>query len=200
MTPLENVLRQHKKTSPGRQVWAWQRWIKPENHNLKREILLAGFVGKRVTLQYTIFYFFIHSSGAMLPGVILGFCSIFFASSHPLRHQYGIIIDAGSTSSKVHVYRWIPKKSIDDIPNFEEILYKKFRPGVASFFSELDKLEEYFEDILAVLGNDVMPTQEVNRTRISVLATAGNAYSPRSSTPNTCILKWYNNFLLQAIS
>ncbi|KAK3099230.1 hypothetical protein FSP39_001291 [Pinctada imbricata] len=114
--------------------------------------------------------------------LVFGITLFHVSVSSPIRFRYGIIIDAGSSSSKLHLYRWIPKTDIKQVPKFEDVLYKKFRPGVAAFYPNLEEIEEYVMDMLRTLENDVMPEEETSKTRISFLATAGLRFLPEEET------------------
>ena len=98
--------------------------------------------------------------------------------------RYGVVLDAGSSGTRVHVYRWLEnsialqqadpndRKSLPEIKTKEEWT-KKLHPGVSSF---ADNPELVGPDHLADLlkhARSIVPDNVVRRTPIFLLATAG---------------------------
>lgn len=95
------------------------------------------------------------------------------SKAHPLgQHQYGAILDAGSTSTKVHLYRWVPKTVESDLPKFEEVIYKKFKPALGSFIKDIHMIRPYLREILNLL-QELIPEELHDRTPVYLMATAG---------------------------
>ncbi|KAJ5141766.1 hypothetical protein N7476_004371 [Penicillium atrosanguineum] len=98
--------------------------------------------------------------------------------------RYGVVLDAGSSGTRVHVYRWLRNvtarkdadadelKSLPEIKTKEEWV-KKIRPGVSSF---ADRPETVGSDHLAELldhAKSIIPEEDAKDTPIFLLATAG---------------------------
>ncbi|KAJ9216086.1 hypothetical protein DTO166G4_2330 [Paecilomyces variotii] len=98
--------------------------------------------------------------------------------------RYGVILDAGSSGTRVHVYRWLDNnkarkeadperlKSLPEIKTKEEWT-KKIHPGVSSFATKIDQVgPEHLESLLQH-ALAVVPADAVKETPIFLLATAG---------------------------
>ncbi|CAI7571972.1 unnamed protein product [Penicillium bialowiezense] len=98
--------------------------------------------------------------------------------------RYGVVLDAGSSGTRVHVYRWLrnaaarKKADVEELKSLPEIKTKeewtkKIRPGVSSF---ADKPESVGSDHLAGLldhAKGIIPAEDAKDTPIFLLATAG---------------------------
>ncbi|MCJ1314137.1 Golgi apyrase [Agyrium rufum] len=98
--------------------------------------------------------------------------------------QYGVILDAGSSGTRAHVYRWLKaakareeadEKDLKSLPEIKTKKHwtKKLHPGVSSFADSIDlvgpdHLKELFDHAL-----NIVPEDEVSNTPIFLLATAG---------------------------
>lgn len=103
--------------------------------------------------------------------------------------RYGVVLDAGSSGTRVHVYRWLDnavarKLSSDkDVKSLPEIKTKqewtkKIQPGVSSF---ADRPELIGPDHLAELlkhAREIVPDDAVRDTPVFLLATAGMRLLP----------------------
>ncbi|KAF9430167.1 Golgi apyrase [Podila epigama] len=110
-----------------------------------------------------------------------------------LRHrQFGIVIDAGSSGSRIHIYSWINKDYLIQttpqrdhlgvLPTIEpgvesgtpdaQEWTKKTEPGIADF---KDRPEDVGEHLEALLDHalKIIPESEISSTPIYLLATAG---------------------------
>ncbi|KAJ5587215.1 uncharacterized protein N7459_002980 [Penicillium hispanicum] len=98
--------------------------------------------------------------------------------------RYGVVLDAGSSGTRVHVYRWLRNaaarknadadelKSLPEIKTKEEWV-KKIHPGVSSF---ADRPESVGSEHLAGLlehAKTIIPQEDIKDTPIFLLATAG---------------------------
>ncbi|KAL4949221.1 nucleoside phosphatase family-domain-containing protein [Aspergillus filifer] len=98
--------------------------------------------------------------------------------------HYGIVLDAGSSGTRVHVYRWLDNavarkesdkhnlKSLPEIKTKSDWV-KKIHPGVSTF---ADRPEEIGPDHLAELldfASEIVPEDAIKETPIFLLATAG---------------------------
>ncbi|KAL4905000.1 hypothetical protein BDW74DRAFT_153926 [Aspergillus multicolor] len=103
--------------------------------------------------------------------------------------HYGIVLDAGSSGTRVHVYRWLDNaiarkeagkhnlKSLPEIKTKSDWV-KKIHPGVSTF---ADRPEEIGPEHLAELldfARDIVPDDAVKETPIFLLATAGMRLVP----------------------
>ncbi|KAI8362042.1 nucleoside phosphatase family-domain-containing protein [Mortierella sp. GBAus27b] len=105
--------------------------------------------------------------------------------------RFGIVIDAGSSGSRIHIYSWIdhdhirqttPREYYGVLPTIEPGVEsgsvhsvdwtKRNEPGIAEFKDRPEDVGEHLEPLLdhAV---DVIPESEIARTPIYLLATAG---------------------------
>ncbi|KAI5815401.1 nucleoside phosphatase family-domain-containing protein [Pyronema omphalodes] len=99
-------------------------------------------------------------------------------------HKYGVVLDAGSSGTRLHIYRWdSPSHSLsdadsDDLLRIPEIKTKKkwtkkVKPGVSTFH---DKPSSVGPDHLAPLFEHALqsiPKEEISSTPLFLLATAG---------------------------
>ncbi|KAI9789843.1 MAG: hypothetical protein M1816_005760 [Peltula sp. TS41687] len=107
----------------------------------------------------------------------------------PALGRYGVILDAGSSGTRVHVYRWLDsikvrkgasKKELQSLPELktQRMWIKKIKPGVSTFGDNPesvgpDHLEPLFKHAL-----DIVPKHAVRDTPIFLLATAGMRLLP----------------------
>ncbi|CAH7686363.1 guanosine-diphosphatase, partial [Phakopsora pachyrhizi] len=97
-------------------------------------------------------------------------------------HRYALMIDAGSTGSRIHVYRFsfcdshLPtsqkSKAIDNLPTLDHELFFKTQPGLSSYAGRPKEAAESLRPLLRA-AIDGVPPQERACTPISVKATAG---------------------------
>ncbi|ETO00535.1 ectonucleoside triphosphate diphosphohydrolase 6 (putative function), partial [Reticulomyxa filosa] len=91
-------------------------------------------------------------------------------------YEYAVIIDAGSTGSRVHVYRFsrYPSGMLIDF-DFANHQYKKFSPGLSSFEYQTlkrSKITQYLSPLINYAREHV-PHYVRSRTPLYLLATAG---------------------------
>lgn len=84
--------------------------------------------------------------------------------------KFGVILDAGSSSTKIRVYTW--QDTIESVPQFDEIFYKKVKPGISSFHEDTEEISEYMRNILDILKGK-LPTSLWSSTPLYFMATAG---------------------------
>ncbi|KAF2217342.1 hypothetical protein CERZMDRAFT_32394 [Cercospora zeae-maydis SCOH1-5] len=103
------------------------------------------------------------------------------------KHKYGLVFDAGSSGTRVYVYKWDSaahsRKKGDDLHRLPEIetkkkWIKKVHPGISTFG---DKPELVGPDHLGELVDfalDIVPKHAVEDTPVFLLATAGMRLLP----------------------
>ncbi|KDQ62803.1 hypothetical protein JAAARDRAFT_122462 [Jaapia argillacea MUCL 33604] len=95
-------------------------------------------------------------------------CTKPYTSGSPLV-QYGLMIDAGSTGSRIHIYKF---HNCGPSPTYEYEVFKQTHPGLSAFRE--DPLEAAKSlDILLDEALDVVPTSLRKCTPVAVKATAG---------------------------
>lgn len=106
------------------------------------------------------------------------------------KSRYGVILDAGSSGTRLHIYEWKdPKKaakgaSEEELRSLPKLVTKKkwtkkIRPGVSTFG---DKVKDVGPDHLQSLVDhalDVIPSDKVQDTPIFLMATAGMRLLPQ---------------------
>ncbi|KZF23142.1 putative nucleoside diphosphatase [Xylona heveae TC161] len=127
--------------------------------------------------------------------------------------RYGVILDAGSSGTRVHVYRWkdrskeitkLPEAEVNTLPALEtsKKWTKKLRPGVSSFAAIPDSIGTNHLEPLIKHALKYIPKQSVESTPIYVLATAGMRLLPdtqrRKLLDNICsYIRTTTSFFLQ---
>lgn len=114
---------------------------------------------------------------------IILFLSPILADTFRIQHQYGAILDAGSTSTKLHLYRWISKTVETDLPKFEEVVYKKFKPALGDFVKDVKLIKPYLVEILNVI-KELVPENLHDSTPVYLMATAGLRFLDEDSCDN----------------
>lgn len=85
---------------------------------------------------------------------------------------FSVIIDAGSTGSRLHVFRFNASEGrLLDVGG-EAQVWKSVKPGLSSFVADLGGLEAHFAPLLAAALDVVPPTQRAS-TVLALRATAG---------------------------
>ncbi|RUS74858.1 hypothetical protein EGW08_017382, partial [Elysia chlorotica] len=96
-------------------------------------------------------------------------------TSHDAGVSYGILLDAGSSSTKLKIYRWSKPESGPSVPNVTlmplDKSQRKFKPGLAEL-EGLDAIRTYLANILQV-AQGLVPAAKHAGTPLFVLATAG---------------------------
>ncbi|EED22962.1 nucleoside diphosphatase (Ynd1), putative [Talaromyces stipitatus ATCC 10500] len=98
--------------------------------------------------------------------------------------RYGVILDAGSSGTRVHIYRWLNNfkarqsddlqklRSLPEIKTKEEWT-KKIKPGISTFADKPERVGSDHLDELLQHALDVVPETAVKDTPVFLLATAG---------------------------
>lgn len=89
---------------------------------------------------------------------------------------YGVLLDTGSSSSKLKIYTWTQPITSPGVPNITLIDLPKekctFKPGMAQLKGDLDSVKTYLLNILKV-ATETIPASQQAETPVFVLATAG---------------------------
>lgn len=101
------------------------------------------------------------------------YCKTPRASHLPLV-QYGLMIDAGSTGSRIHIYKFnnCPNGADSSSPMYEYETFHQIQPGLSSFSDTPSKAADSLEPLLALALKRV-PSSLHSCTPIAVKATAG---------------------------
>ncbi|CAG8449324.1 2699_t:CDS:10 [Diversispora eburnea] len=109
--------------------------------------------------------------------------------------NYGVVIDAGSSGSRVQIYSWKDHRVIRESKDKEELRHlpviergdehglkwqKKVEPGISSFASNPSQVGEGHLKELIDFALEVIPYDQVSETQIYLLATAGMRLLPPS--------------------
>ncbi|GFO39511.1 ectonucleoside triphosphate diphosphohydrolase 3 [Plakobranchus ocellatus] len=88
--------------------------------------------------------------------------------------DYGILLDAGSSSTKLKVYSWTYPNANSSVPKVTLIPVQrnKFKPGLATFEGDIPGMTSYLAQILDV-AKATVPAENHELTPLYVLATAG---------------------------
>lgn len=107
------------------------------------------------------------------------------------KHRYGVILDAGSSGSRVYVYRWLNAQVARKEGDAEELAslpelktHKKWRkkvhPGISTFGDKPELVGPEHLQALVEFALEIVPENEVTHTPIFLLATAGMRLLPET--------------------
>jgi Golgi nucleoside diphosphatase len=87
--------------------------------------------------------------------------------------QYGAILDAGSTSTKVKIYRWPPRTSLKSVLDIKQVgNSEKYSPGISNYVNDLGNISKYIEQMIERV-KVIIPSNVHRTTSLYLLATAG---------------------------
>lgn len=101
---------------------------------------------------------------------VLSAASLSYGSPLPDGKQYGAVLDAGSSSTKVRVYLW--EKVPGKVPKVEEIFYSKVKPGISGFEDSVHEIKTYISQIMTAI-TEAVPETHWSSTPVYFMATAG---------------------------
>nr|CAH8868910.1 unnamed protein product [Trichobilharzia regenti] len=123
-----------------------------------------------------------HSFMKHLHAIVLALilCKMHKYEAAPVGQNYVIIIDAGSSGSRMFVYTWQSKaESISGLEDVEILknsqgkpVVQKRTPGLSSFADKLDEIPKYISSLLDVAVENI-PTSALPNTPLFIMATAG---------------------------
>ena len=143
-----------------RLAWAFASRLCDKYHNL-----MSWWAGS-VTLSPVSFQIMLRPLFTAV--TVLSAASMPHASPLPGGKQYGVVLDAGSSSTKVHVYSL--EKVPGKIPKVEEIFYSKVKPGISGFEDNVNEITTYISQIMTAI-TEAVPAPSV--TPVYFMATAG---------------------------
>ncbi|XP_036402559.1 ectonucleoside triphosphate diphosphohydrolase 6 [Megalops cyprinoides] len=86
------------------------------------------------------------------------------------RFQYGIMFDAGSTGTRVHIFKFVLEENV--APKLSHETFKAIKPGLSAYADDPDKCREGIQELLDVAKGSV-PESMWNTTPLVLKATAG---------------------------
>lgn len=92
--------------------------------------------------------------------------------------QFGVMLDAGSSGTKIKVYEWQNTRVVTDIPSMDLRYGHKFTPGIGRYATHREGLTKYLSTIVTK-AKDIVPEEKWTSTPIYLMATAGK-----------CIIIW----------
>ncbi|KAM5354345.1 hypothetical protein ACJ41O_000994 [Fusarium nematophilum] len=102
--------------------------------------------------------------------------------------QYGVILDAGSSGTRVYVYKWknhaVASKDastaeLKALPKIKLKESKKIHPGVSTFADSVSRIGPDHLKQLIEIALDEVPDEKVSETPIYLMATAGMRLLPQ---------------------
>ncbi|KAL4641147.1 ectonucleoside triphosphate diphosphohydrolase 6 isoform X1 [Arapaima gigas] len=100
------------------------------------------------------------------------------ASDHPLvpeefnrsHFQYGIMFDAGSTGTRVHIFKFLMEEN--EAPKLAHETFRAIKPGLSAYADDPDKCRDGVQELLGV-AMDTVPMSLWKSTPVVLKATAG---------------------------
>ena len=88
--------------------------------------------------------------------------------------EFGIILDGGSTGTKLKIYKWRKRSSALQkyVLELELVESVKFKPGISQYASRLGEVAEYLRPMIT-RAESVVPSSKRSKTPIYFMATAG---------------------------
>ncbi|RKP31745.1 hypothetical protein METBISCDRAFT_13531 [Metschnikowia bicuspidata] len=105
-----------------------------------------------------------------------------------MNFKYGVVIDSGSSGSRVMVYRWVDPLSITDaldsfynsppLISTEDSWTERITPGVSTFGTKPSKVWKNHYRKLIRFAESIVPAAQIPETLVYVLSTAGMRLLP----------------------
>lgn len=129
------------------------------------------------------------------------------------KYKYGIVVDSGSSGSRMQIYKWPEPEYVRKHTDDEAILKsppqvtqepdwtKKIKPGISTYNTKTNKIwTEHFKELIE-FAEGIIPKEKYSDTPIFVLATAGMRLLSKSDQEKvlkqTCLeLKKNSEFLI----
>ena len=96
------------------------------------------------------------------------------AASNTANAQYSIMIDAGSSGSRLNVYKFIVNDDVLEVSEVQQVKVssKNVKPGIASFADNPSEIGAYIQPLLNS-ARDNIPAEKQSSTPIFLMGTAG---------------------------
>jgi apyrase len=106
--------------------------------------------------------------------VIISMATLFLSDrACAMTATYSVMLDAGSSSTKLRVYSWPERRSTSSTFLITEKHYQRIKPALSSFQDSLESLPDYIRNLTSIAESQV-PSHRHNKTHIYLFATAGN--------------------------
>ncbi len=110
---------------------------------------------------------------SLIASSLVVFSSVVFAGS-----QFKVIIDAGSSGSRIHVFQQVGDK--DGIPVIKELGNQKIKPGLSSYANDPQDAGKPLQPLLTFAENTITNAKgQIGDTTLSLMATAGMRELPQ---------------------
>ncbi|XP_018580601.1 ectonucleoside triphosphate diphosphohydrolase 6 isoform X1 [Scleropages formosus] len=86
------------------------------------------------------------------------------------RFQYGVMFDAGSTGTRIHVFKFLLEEN--EAPKLAHEVFKAIKPGLSAYADEPDKCKDGVQELLGV-AMETVPMALWKSTPVVLKATAG---------------------------
>ncbi|OWF41180.1 ectonucleoside triphosphate diphosphohydrolase 8-like isoform X2 [Mizuhopecten yessoensis] len=93
--------------------------------------------------------------------------------------NYGVMFDAGSSSSKLKIYKWPTRLSTADAFDMDLMYTQRFKPGISDYVYHPDDIPGYLGKILNK-AKSIVPVTLHHSTPLFMMATAGLRVLPES--------------------
>ncbi|XP_027359774.1 probable apyrase 6 isoform X2 [Abrus precatorius] len=95
----------------------------------------------------------------------------FFSNSSPIKFRYRIIVDGGSTGTRVHVFKYRVESALLDLGK-DGLDSMRVNPGLSAFAEDPDSAGGSLRELLE-FGKSRVPRESWRETEIRLMATAG---------------------------
>ncbi|XP_072246567.1 ectonucleoside triphosphate diphosphohydrolase 6 [Leuresthes tenuis] len=92
------------------------------------------------------------------------------ASADGRRFQYGIMFDAGSTGTRIHIFKF--QMESKDAPKLAHETFRAIKPGLSAYADDPQKCDAGVQELLEVAKSTVPPSMWIS-TPVALRATAG---------------------------
>lgn len=86
--------------------------------------------------------------------------------------RYAVLIDAGSSGSRVRVYKWSANQQSKSLPDIDEVTNLKTEPGMSDYVDKPNELDGHLMPLLAK-AKATVPENLQTKTPLYIMATAG---------------------------